>query len=62
MDCSSGPLQSYGMSNWRSFGFEEGMMALLTSDRTRDRRDGSRTSSSRNQQAAGMELEFVLFI
>jgi len=48
------------MSNCRAFGSDEGMIALLISVRTRVRSEGSRTSSRRNQQAAGMELEFVL--
>lgn len=61
MNCSSGPLKSFLMSNCRAFGSEEGMRALFTSVRTRDRREGSRTSSRRNQEAAGMALEFVLF-
>ncbi len=48
------------MSNCRAFGSDEGMIALLISVRTRIRSEWSRTSSRRNQQAAGMELEFVL--
>lgn len=35
-------------------------MAVWISVRTRERREGSRTSSRRNQQAVGMKLEFAL--